>query len=82
MLRNTSDGNELAVPAINALQRHTRWLAAHALVCRGPRLGAALASIANSTAALYCLSLPGGGGAGLRQCSALKAIDIVKKHAD
>jgi len=30
-----------------------------------------------STAELYCQSLPVGGGAGLRQCSALKAIEVV-----
>jgi len=49
------------------------------MVCRGPRLDAALASSGgcSSTAELYWLSLPKGGGAGLRQCSALKAIAII-----
>jgi len=52
MLRNTVYGNELAMPATNAYRRdivsvaYTVQLAAHALVCRGPRLGAALAFLA------------------------------------
>jgi len=86
MLRNTSDGNALAVPATNAYQKEHSvscfftivYVAAHALVCRGPRPGAALAyHLRYSTAELYCRSRPVGGYAGLRQCSALKAVDIV-----
>jgi len=50
MLRNTSNGNELAMPATNAYPKEhsvSYWkiqLAAHALVCRGSRLDAALAA--------------------------------------
>jgi len=50
MLRNTSDGNELALPLqCLAKKEHSEgcWIlriAAHALVCRGPRPVAALAA--------------------------------------
>jgi len=48
MLRNTSYGNELALPLPMPTNEHSvgSWLvriAAHALVCRGPRPVAALA---------------------------------------
>jgi len=49
MFRNTSNGNELAVPLPMLSKEHSVGvgivqLAAHAIVCRGPRLGAALAA--------------------------------------
>jgi len=78
MLRNTSDGNELALPATNTYPRSivsvtgTVRLAAHALVCRGPRHVAALASDSlvggpghkHSTAKHSGAVLPFGGYAG------------------
>jgi len=69
MFRNTSDGNELALPATNAYERcilpvaEIVRLAAHALVCRGPRLGAALAAGLGRVEP-KAPWLPFGGGAG------------------
>jgi len=52
MLRNTSDGNELAVPLPMPVKEHSVGctivrIAAHAYVCLGPRLDAALACSGN-----------------------------------
>jgi len=64
-------------PLTNAYRRYISWIAAHALVCRGPRLVAALAFHVGYSTSLLRENLPVGGYAGFSPRQASKAIDIV-----
>jgi len=92
MLRNTGDGNDRRCRYQCLVKEHNRSfraisvhsascyilrVAAHALVCRGPRLGAALAAVVRVCAAFMLRSCPLATMSGPCLSCAQKAIGVV-----